>query len=290
MLTYQAMVDDATTQLYQASETPRIDAEILLQHVLDKGIAWLISYGDTVASSEHTKAFYQLVEQRQNGQPIAYLIGYRDFWTLSLEVNKHVLIPRPDTETLVEAALDCLSQNSEPRLLDLGTGSGAIALSLAKELPQSRVIAVEYQKSALAVAKRNATKNKVNNVEFVLSNWYEKISAENKFDLIASNPPYIEPEDAHLSQGDLRFEPITALSSNENGLADLRIIIENAANYLKPEGHLIVEHGYKQAEDVEALFKKNGFSSIELHKDINDLPRCTIGKIAERKIAQHQND
>ena len=279
MLSYQALVNDATTQLYQTSDTPRIDAEILLQHVLDKGIAWLISYGDTTASAEHTKAFYHLVEQRHQGQPIAYLIGYRDFWTLSLEVNEHVLIPRPDTETLIEAALDCLDNNAAPTLLDLGTGSGAIALTLAKERPQANVIAAEYQAQAIEVAKRNALKNNVSNVEFIQSDWFESIDQDSKFDLIASNPPYIEPNDEHLKQGDLRFEPITALTASENGLADLRVIIQNSGRYLKPQGFLIVEHGYNQADKVRELFENNNFIDIELHKDINDLPRCTIGKL-----------
>jgi len=279
MLSYKALLDDATKQLFDECDTPRIDAEVLMQHVLGKGIAWLISYGDTMATAEHTKAFYVLVEQREKGVPIAYLTGSRDFWTLSLDVNEHVLIPRPDTETLVEAALDHLPNNSELQILDLGTGSGAIALSLAKERPQARVIAAEYQQGAFDVAKANALKNKIENVEFMLSDWFTNIDVQQRFDLIASNPPYIEPDDPHLSQGDLRFEPITALIAEENGLADIRNIIENATNYLASNGTLIIEHGYNQAKPVAKLFEENGFNDIQLFKDINDLPRCTLGKL-----------
>lgn len=279
MLSYKGLLDDATKQLFEQSDTPRIDAEILMQHVLNQGIAWLISYGDTLASSEHTKKFYDLVEQREQGKPIAYLIGNRDFWTLSLDVNENVLIPRPDTETLVEAALDHLPISTGLTILDLGTGSGAIALSLAKERPQSKVIAAEYHQRALDVAKANAVKNKIDNVEFVLSDWFSNIEPQIRFDLIASNPPYVEPGDPHLDQGDLRFEPITALTAEENGLADIRNIIENAANYLAVDGVLVIEHGYNQAEAVAGLFERNSYVDVQLFKDINNLPRCTLGKL-----------
>ncbi len=279
MLSYKALLDDATKQLYEQSDTPRIDAEVLMQHVLGQGIAWLISYGDTIASAEDTKAFYELVGQREKGKPIAYLTGSRDFWTLSLDVNEHVLIPRPDTETLVEAALEHLPNGSKSTILDLGTGSGAIALSLAKERPEAKVIAAEYHQGALDVAKANAVKNKVENVDFVLSDWFSNIDVQTRFDLIASNPPYVEPGDPHLDQGDLRFEPITALTAEENGLADIRNIVENAANYLVANGVLVIEHGYNQAEAVADLFETNSYTDVQLFKDINDLPRCTLGKL-----------
>lgn len=282
MLSYKALLDDATKQLYEQSDTPRIDAEVLMQHVLGQGIAWLISYGDTVASAEHTKEFYELVGQREKGKPIAYLTGSRDFWTLSLGVDENVLIPRPDTETLVEAALDHLPIRSELTILDLGTGSGAIALSIAKEHPQAKVVAVEYQQGALEVAKANAVKNNIENVEFVLSDWFSNIDPKIRFDLIASNPPYVEPGDPHLDQGDLRFEPITALTAEENGLADIRNIIENAANYLVDDGVLVIEHGYNQADAVASLFKENKYNDVQLFKDINDLPRCTLGRLKDR--------
>jgi len=279
MLSYKALLDDATKQLYELSDTPRIDAEVLMQHVLGQGIAWLISYGDTIASAAHIKAFYELVGQREKGKPIAYLTGSRDFWTLSLDVNENVLIPSPDTETLVEAALEHLPAGAESMILDLGTGSGAIALSLAKERPEAKIIGAEYHEGALDVAKANAVKNKVENVEFVLSDWFSNIDPQTRFDLIASNPPYVEPGDPHLDQGDLRFEPITALTAEENGLADIRNIVENAANYLVANGVLVIEHGYNQAEAVADLFDTNSYTDVQLFKDINDLPRCTLGKL-----------
>jgi release factor glutamine methyltransferase len=278
MLSYTALIDDATKQLYDTTDTPRIDSEVLMQHVLQKDIAWLIGYGDTLASADHSKAFYELVAKRHSGQPIAYLIGWRDFWTLTLTVNENVLIPRPDTETLVEEALERLSKDSSIDVLELGTGSGAIALSIAKERPLANVIAVEYHSKALEVAKHNSKANDVTNVEFRLSDWFAAIDQSEQFDLIASNPPYVEPNDPHLQQGDLRFEPLTALTAPEHGLADIRNIIEAAPRHLKNNGWVIIEHGFNQAEEVADLLSKNGFSQITLHKDINQLPRCTCGK------------
>jgi release factor glutamine methyltransferase len=280
MLTYKALIDDATQQLWHTSDTPRIDCEVLMQHVLQKDMAWLIAYGETKATAEHTKEFYTLVASRVSGQPIAYLIGFRDFWTLRLKVNQNVLIPRADTETLVEEALECLPKNQALRVLDLGTGSGAIALSIAKERPHAQIVALEYHQGALEVAKENALFNNINNIEFRLSDWFDKIACSEKFDLIASNPPYVEPGDPHLDQGDLRFEPITALTALEDGMADIQNIIRNAPKHLEEDGILIVEHGYNQADSVAALFTQNKFKDIELYKDINGLDRCTKGKLA----------
>jgi release factor glutamine methyltransferase len=278
MLSYQALINDATKQLYDSTETPRIDSEVLMQMVLKKDMAWLIGYGDTLATAEHTKLFYDLVAKRHAGQPIAYLSGFREFWSLDLKVNENVLIPRPDTETLVEEALELLPKDHAINVLDLGTGSGAIALSIAKERPLAKVIAVEYQAGALAVAKHNAQRNNIANVEFRLSDWFSAIAPSEQFDLIASNPPYVEPGDPHLQQGDLRFEPITALTAAENGFADIRKIIEAAPAQLKDSGWLIIEHGFNQAEHVAELFHTNGFSQVNLCIDINHLPRCTYGK------------
>jgi len=278
MLSYTALIDDATKQLYDTTETPRIDSEVLMQHVLQKDIAWLIAYGDTLATAYHSKAFYDLIAKRHSGQPIAYLVGWRDFWTLSLTVNENVLIPRPDTETLVEEALERLPKDRSIDVLELGTGSGAIALSIAKERPLASVIAVEVHPMALEVAKQNNERNNITNVEFRLSDWFSAVDQSEQFDLIASNPPYVEPNDPHLQQGDLRFEPITALSSPENGLADIRKIIEAAPLHLKDNGWIVIEHGFNQDKDVAELLHKNGFSQITLHKDINQLPRCTCGK------------
>ena len=279
MLTYKALLDDASKLLYESSDTPRIDAEVLMQHVIGQPLAWLIAYGDTIATADHVKAFCQLADARKEGNPIAYLTGSRDFWSLTLKVNEHVLIPRPDTETLVEEALQRLPKDSELAILDLGTGSGAIALSLAKERPQARVLAIDSEAGALGVARENADLNNIDNVEFLLSNWFDALGDRQAFNLIAANPPYVEPDDPHLQRGDLRFEPDSALIANGHGLSDLSRIIETAPQYLSVQGFLIVEHGYNQAQDVAALFHANGFDEITLFTDINDLPRCTIGRL-----------
>lgn len=279
---YRGLLDDATQILYQGSPTPRIDSEVLLQEVIDRPLAWLFAYGETLASADHTEHFFDLVAQRQQGQPIAYLLGYKDFWSLRLQVNTHVLIPRSDTETLVEQALQKLPEGIANNVLDLGTGSGAIALSIAKERPQSHVIATDYQVDALEVAKGNAVHNDINNVQFLHSDWFSNIAIDEKFDLIASNPPYVELGDPHLEQGDLRFEPDSALISGGNGLHDLKKVIQGALNHLLPGAWLIVEHGYNQADVVAQMFSSSAYVNIELCRDINDLPRCTLGQLPTR--------
>ena len=281
-ISYQGLIDDAKQILYSTSDTPRIDAEILLQHAIGQQLSWLIAYGDCIASAEHVKTFYGLVSKRQQGQPIAYLIGQRDFWTVTLAVNENVLIPRPDTEILIEASLQLLqsseTKNTPHNILDLGTGSGAIALSLAKERENANVTAVDFSSSALDIAKSNAHTNNINNVEFFQSDWFSALDEGQQFDLIASNPPYIGETDPHLQQGDVRFEPISALTAKHKGLADLDLIIRTAPKFLKNNSWLIVEHGYNQAEPVAQLFKDNGFEHVSLHHDLNNLPRCTAGK------------
>jgi len=274
---YKKLLDDATKLLYEASDTPRIDAEFLLQHVIAKPMAWLISHGDSLATAEHIKNYYSAVSDRQVGKPIAYITGSREFWTLNLTVNESVLIPRPDTETLVEHALQRIPTNSR-QLLDLGTGSGAIALALAKERPTCDVIAVDSQAAALKVAQANAALNGISNISFLQSNWFDRITKTSKFDLIASNPPYVEIDDPHLQTGDLRFEPDSALIAADNGLSDLRIIINSAPQYLNEQGWLIVEHGYNQETEVTKIFEQVGYSEISCFRDINNLPRCTAGQ------------
>jgi release factor glutamine methyltransferase len=277
-VSYQQLIDLGCERLFDCSDTPRIDAEYLLQHVTNQSMAWLIAWGDSYANPESISAFLELIEQRAQGSPIAYLIGEREFWTLKLKVNHNVLIPRPDTEALVECALNKLPSDQALRLLDLGTGSGAIALALAKERPKSTVFAVDKEAEALSVAIDNAHLNEIHNVHFNVSHWFDQI--DGRFDLIASNPPYVAPDDPHLTRGDLRFEPMSALAAPNHGLADLQTIIHDAPNYLRTDGWLIVEHGYDQAAAVRRLFIDNGFSDIELHHDLNQLPRCSIGRLA----------
>lgn len=255
----------------------KLEAQLLLQHVLNVNRAWLIAHENDALQANQHAAFEALLNRRLNGEPIAYILGGRAFYGLDLLVTPDTLIPRPDTETLVEAALAQIPIAAHPSILDLGTGSGAIALAIAKNRPQASVIAVDASKAALAVAKKNAQNLSIDNVEFVLSNWFQHLNNQ-PFDVILSNPPYIEENDAHLSQGDLRFEPISALSSGEDGLNDIRQIIENSLVHLLPQGWLMLEHGFNQAEKVTDLMANTGFVSIETIKDFGGNNRVTIGK------------
>ena len=276
MPSYRRLIEDGTKTLYEKSDTPRIDVELLLQHVLKQPLAWLISHGDSEATAQHSKDFFELIKQRFEGRPVAYILGYRDFWTLRLRVDENVLIPRPDTETLVEHALELIPNSQPQAILDLGTGSGAIALSIAKERPMSQVLATDKSIDALDIARHNAHENKLENVRFIDSDWFSAIETKLQFDLIASNPPYIEAEDSHLE--DLSFEPDIALVSDENGIGDLRRIIEQARHYLVTGGHIILEHGFEQQELVGQILSSNGYQNIRYHEDINQLPRCTSAR------------
>lgn len=273
-VTYKALLNDAGRLLRANTDTPRIDAEALLLHVVQQPLAWLICYSDTAASSSQVKHYFDLIGKRQQGQPVAYLIGHKEFWSLKLLVNENVLIPRSDTETLVEQVLIRLPEEQAQQVLDLGTGSGAIALSIAKERPQAKVLATDAHAAALSVAKTNAQLNSLVNVDFVQSSWFDQIGTT-QFDLIAANPPYIDAQDQHLSQGDLRFEPDSALIAGRDGLADLEQIITQAPEYLNHQGWLVLEHGYNQQDQIQALFEAAGFTNIECHFDLNRLPRCT---------------
>lgn len=274
---YRELLDRAARQLADSSDSARIDAQVLMQFVLNRSMAWLITHGETLATADNILTFSQLVDQRNKGEPIAYLIGRKEFWSLDLEVNSHVLIPRADTETLVENALQLLSTTQTANILDLGTGSGAVALALAKERPSSAVLAVEKSNNALNIAISNATRNKIENVEFLCGSWYQPVKYH-EFDLIVANPPYIAAGDPHLEKGDLRFEPSHALIAPDAGFSDLSHIILGAKGYLSGEGYLIVEHGAQQADQVNELFQQAGFTQIRCHYDINRLARCTSGK------------
>lgn len=281
-LSYQSLLDQATQQLYAYTDSPKIDAEILLQHVINKPLAWLFTYGESIALANHVQDFHSLVDRRQLGEPIAYIVGHKEFWSLDLKVNKHVLVPRADTETLVEQALEFVHSNaiSRPCILDLGTGSGAIACALASELDKASITATDSSNHALDVARNNARRNDLHKIRFLQGSWYQALPHDqtNQFDLITANPPYIASDDDHLGQGDLRFEPDQALISHDNGLNDLKQIITDAPEYLKTNGMLIVEHGFAQGTDVNNLFNvTTNFADITMHLDLNQLPRCTSG-------------
>lgn len=257
------------------SETAMLDCELLLCHCLGKERIYLYTWPERDVDSECIEKFHALLARRQQGEPIAYLTGSREFWSLSLSVNNSTLIPRPDTERLVEVALD-LALPKNARVLDLGTGTGAIALALASENPSWRLLGVDVATAAVALAQRNAHDLNIKNVEFFASNWFENIPAQ-QFDLIVSNPPYIDENDLHLGQGDVRFEPRQALVAAQNGLAAITEIASAAKAYLQRSGWLLFEHGYTQAPSVRTLLSQFGYSDISTWNDWGGNERVTGG-------------
>ena len=260
-----------------------LDAQVLLAHVLRKDRAWLIAHGDDALAREQSDAFHALSARRRDGEPVAYLMGVREFWGLPLVVSPAVLIPRPETETLVELALARLPKADEKRVLDLGTGSGAIALAIAHERAQAVLLAIDVSADALDVARENARRLGLGNVDFAQSDWYADLPPKwngAPFDLIASNPPYVAAQDPHLREGDVRFEPAPALASGRDGLDAVRRIVAGAPRHLVPGGTLVVEHGYDQADRVRALFVAAGFADIVAARDLAGIPRVVAGRRA----------
>ncbi|MFA6179762.1 MAG: peptide chain release factor N(5)-glutamine methyltransferase [Candidatus Methylopumilus sp.] len=260
------------------SREARSEARILLGHILNKDHAWLITHEHDAMEANIHEGFKALLARRINGEPVAYLLGHREFYGLDLKVSPATLIPRPDTETLVEAALAKIPSDTNYKILDLGTGTGAIALAIARHRPKSMVTAVDASDATLDIAKENAQNLKIANVRFVLSDWLTALHDE-KFDVIASNPPYIEQDDVHLSQGDLRFEPLSALASGMDGLDDIRRIIQSAPPHLNPQGWLMLEHGYNQAEAVAKLMTAHGLREVQHRHDLAGIARVTIAQL-----------
>jgi release factor glutamine methyltransferase len=255
-----------------------VDAQVLLAHTLGRDRAWLVAHADDVLDPVPAGAFFALAMRRRDGEPVAYLTGAREFWGLPLAVTPAVLIPRPETETVVEVALARLPGDRDVRVLDLGTGSGAIALALAHERPRARVVATDVDPAALAVARSNAERLGIGNVDFLTSHWYAALPpAAPPFDLIASNPPYVAAGDVHLGEGDLRFEPARALTPGGDGLDALRAIVAGALARLVSGGALVVEHGYDQADAVRALFVAAGFVDVTAARDLAGIARACFG-------------
>ena len=255
----------------------RHEAEILLGHVLQRERAWLFAHADFVPDAGQAEQFRDLVAARQRGEPVAYLIGHRGFWTLDLLVTPAVLIPRPETEVLVELALARIPLGVEFRVVDLGTGSGAIALAIASERPHTHVLATDASAAALAVAKANAQRFGINNVEFAEGNWCAPLGTR-VFDMMVSNPPYIAVDDAHLAQGDLRFEPGSALASGADGLDAIRQIIDAAPRHLASGGWLLLEHGFDQGASVRGLLGQCGLIEVQTWQDLADQDRISGGR------------
>jgi len=254
----------------------RIEVQCLLQHVLGVQRAYLLAYPERMLSEAQQDAFDALLQRRLCGEPIAHLLGAREFFGLNLKVTPATLIPRPDTELIVELALNRIPQAQPYRVLDMGTGSGTIALAIAKNKPNVEVVAVDASQEALSVAIENARRLDIPNVRFMQSDWFSALNGQ-RFDLIASNPPYIASDDIHLSQGDLRFEPLSALVSGVDGLEDIRRIISAAPQYLASNGSLLLEHGYDQAGLVRDLLTQRGFVEVFSEKDISGIERVTGG-------------
>lgn len=255
------------------------EAGLLLAHATGRPPAWLWAHGDEAVDAAVRDRFEALVARRIAGEPVAYLTGRRGFWRFDLEVSPDTLIPRPETERLVELALERLPPDRPLRLLDLGTGSGAIALALAFERPQAGVVAVERSPAAAALARRNAAAlGLAARVEVREGDWFAPVAGE-RFDLVAGNPPYLGDDDPHLARGDLRFEPHAALASGRDGLDDLRRIVAQAPAHLRPGGWLLVEHGWRQGEAVRALFAAAGFTAVESARDLEDRERVTLGRV-----------
>lgn len=259
------------------SDTPRLDIELLLAAALGKSVSYLHTWPDKQVEDSSLAKFYDYLERRQLGEPIAYILGQQGFWSLDLQVAKHTLIPRPDTETLVEVCLAHITNQQAVDVLDLGTGTGAIALAIAQERPSASVLGVDFIREIVALAEYNRQHLQLSNVSFKQSNWFDEVK-DYFFDLIVSNPPYLAIDDPHLQQGDVRFEPITALVSGPDGLTDLRLIIEQAPHHLHQKGWLFLEHGYQQASAVQTLLKTRGFSEIASYCDLGGNERVTGGQ------------
>jgi len=277
--------------LTSVSGLPRLEARMLLEMVLGKPREWLLAHDTDPIASEAAAQFLTLAAQRRQGTPMAHLVGHREFMGHRLSVSADVLIPRPETELLVEMALQSLEDctvrylsglatdnGAGCSLLDLGTGSGAVAISVALARPTVRVVATDLSETALVLAQKNAQQLEAR-IQFWQGNWYEALPAEGRFDVIVSNPPYIALDDPHLAQGDLRFEPAGALTDGADGLTALRQIIFGASKHLTAGGWLWLEHGYEQGEEVAQLLLKAGFNTVQTKQDLAGLPRITGGSL-----------
>lgn len=270
------IINQGVEQLAPVSDSAKLDVRLLLAFALDKPVSYVLTWPERTLSQDEFTTFITLFEQRLKSTPIAYLVGQKEFWSLNFKVSPATLIPRPDTEVLVEKVL-----NNHPEAclncLDLGTGTGAIALALASEKKDWVIHAVDYQDEAVALAKENAHQLALTHVTIYQSDWFSNIKEQAFFNVIVSNPPYIDEHDEHLAQGDVQFEPKSALVAEDEGYADIRHIIENAKKYLVHLGWLYIEHGFQQAKGIQAIFKAHGFIHIHTIKDYGDNDRITFG-------------
>jgi release factor glutamine methyltransferase len=273
-----------SSRLESVSDSPALDVQTILCHVLGRPPGYLFSHPELILPDCQAKRFFGLLARRQAGEPVAYLTGTKGFWDIELSVGPGVLIPRPETELLVELALS-LDQDQVRSMVDLGTGSGAIAISIAGKRPQWTISATDISTDAISIARKNARDNHVN-INFIEGHWFQPLS-NRRFDLIVSNPPYIDPDDPHLAQPGLRFEPEEALVSDLNGLSAINEIVANARHHLTPEGWIILEHGYDQSAKVCAMLESHGYQAISVHKDLAGNDRAAIARF--NKMTMKQN-
>ena len=267
-------------QSINSSESARLDAEILFCDVMQFKRCRIYSHPEQVVSDDKSALFQSLIEQRQQGRPIAHITGKKEFWSLELAISEDTLIPRPETELLVETALQMIPGNEAFNILDLGTGSGAIAIAIASERPNCKIVATDINKNALTMAKKNAETYQLQNIQFCRSNWYLDIPLQ-IFDLIMSNPPYIRQDDEHLSQGDVQFEPELALVAGADGMQAINMILENANRYLASNASLLIEHGYDQKQLVQEAFLKHDFRQLKTFQDLSGQDRITRGQATD---------
>ena len=272
------VLEHAVTQLEPVHESGRLDAEVLLAFVLGKARHHAYAFPEQRLEPALADRYRSLVARRVNGEPVAYLTGEREFWSLTFKVSPDTLIPRPETERLVELALKLTPTDQRLRIVDLGTGSGAIAIAIAGERPRCEVMAVDNSEPALAVARENAERHALHNIDFREGNWCSALDT-GLVDLIVANPPYVRAGDPHLSRGDVRFEPRGALIAGEDGLSAIRMICQSAMTCLRPGGFLLLEHGADQRTAVGALLAANRYDSIRHHQDYAELDRVTQGRM-----------
>lgn len=268
---------DAAALALEASDSPRLDAEILLAHVLDVERSYLFTYPELELSDDSWQQFQRHVARRAQSEPVAYLVGSKSFWDFELTVNSHVLVPRPETELLVETALELGERDQALRVADLGTGSGAIALALARECPNWQVLAADISLEALGLARHNAEALALKNVAFVQGSWCDALGAET-FDMVVSNPPYIAPGDTHLTEGDLPFEPTLALQAADAGFAAFKSIANGARQHLRPGGWLLLEHGFEQQAKLKVLLLELGYASVSGYTDLAGCDRLVAAQ------------
>jgi len=259
-------------------DSRRAESELLLARAIDRPRSWLYAHSDALVEEQQARHFLAMVEQRRRGEPVALILGVRDFWSLELTVTSDTLIPRPETELLVELALRHIPAGSPARVLDLGTGTGAVALALASERPMAEITAIDLHSRTLSVARANAARLQLGRVRFLLGNWFSAVQDE-RYDVIVGNPPYIAEQDPHLLQGDLRFEPRAALASGIDGLDAIRVIARDSPRHLRANGWLLLEHGFEQGAAVRALLESAGFTKVATGVDLAGLDRVTYGQL-----------